>query len=59
MTCVVFAQSAARSKERKLRYIAELQEKVANLQNEVNSMTHQLRGLCDDTATLGMLSCHR
>lgn len=35
-------QSAARSKERKMRYIAELERKVQTLQNEATSLSAQL-----------------
>lgn len=35
-------QSAARSKERKMRYIAELERKVQTLQTEATSLSAQL-----------------
>ena len=35
-------QSAARSKERKLRYISELEHKVQTLQNEATALSAQL-----------------
>ncbi|XP_019448266.1 PREDICTED: probable transcription factor PosF21 isoform X2 [Lupinus angustifolius] len=42
-------QSAARSKERKMRYIAELERKVQTLQTEATSMSAQLTLLQRDT----------
>ncbi|KAL8140349.1 hypothetical protein V2J09_006370 [Rumex salicifolius] len=42
-------QSAARSKERKMRYIAELERKVQNLQTEATTMSAQLSLLRRDT----------
>lgn len=35
-------QSAARSKERKMRYISELEHKVQTLQNEATTLSAQL-----------------
>lgn len=43
-------QSAARSKERKMRYIAELERKVQTLQTEATSLSAQL--------TLLQVDCH-
>ncbi|KAG4156701.1 hypothetical protein ERO13_D02G012500v2 [Gossypium hirsutum] len=45
-------QSAARSKERKMRYIAELERKVQTLQTEATSLSAQLSLLQRDTGTL-------
>ncbi|TYI38254.1 hypothetical protein ES332_A02G013000v1 [Gossypium tomentosum] len=45
-------QSAARSKERKMRYIAELERKVQTLQTEATSLNAQLSLLQRDTGTL-------
>ncbi|KAL9268181.1 putative transcription factor PosF21 [Drosera capensis] len=45
-------QSAARSKERKMRYIAELERKVQSLQTEATSLSAQLSVLQRDTNTL-------
>ncbi|XP_051133141.1 probable transcription factor PosF21 [Andrographis paniculata] len=45
-------QSAARSKERKMRYIAELERKVQTLQTEATSLSAQLTLLQRDTNTL-------
>ncbi|KAB2622898.1 transcription factor PosF21 [Pyrus ussuriensis x Pyrus communis] len=42
-------QSAARSKERKMRYIAELEQKVQTLQTEATSLSAQLTLLQRDT----------
>uniref|UniRef100_A0A7N0TLD9 BZIP domain-containing protein n=1 Tax=Kalanchoe fedtschenkoi TaxID=63787 RepID=A0A7N0TLD9_KALFE len=42
-------QSAARSKERKMRYIAELERKIQTLQTEATSLTAQLNLLQRDT----------
>ncbi|CAD6201724.1 unnamed protein product [Miscanthus lutarioriparius] len=43
-------QSAARSKERKMRYIAELEQKVQILQTEATTLSAQLRLLQRDSA---------
>ncbi|KAL1811133.1 hypothetical protein ACET3Z_021198 [Daucus carota] len=45
-------QSAARSKERKLRYISELEHKVQTLQNEATALSAQLTLLQRDSAGL-------
>ncbi|EES12438.1 transcription factor RF2a [Sorghum bicolor] len=45
-------QSAARSKERKMRYIAELERKVQNLQSEATTLSAQLAMLQRDTTGL-------
>ncbi|XP_061344749.1 probable transcription factor PosF21 [Gastrolobium bilobum] len=45
-------QSAARSKERKMRYIAELERKVQTLQTEATSLSAQLTLLQRDTSGL-------
>lgn len=45
-------QSAARSKERKMRYIAELERKVQTLQTEATSLSAQLTLLQRDTTGL-------
>ncbi|GAB2265648.1 Probable transcription factor PosF21 [Dionaea muscipula] len=45
-------QSAARSKERKMRYIAELERKVQTLQTEATSLSAQLTLLQRDTNSL-------
>ncbi|KVI08157.1 Basic-leucine zipper domain-containing protein [Cynara cardunculus var. scolymus] len=45
-------QSAARSKERKMRYIAELERKVQTLQTEATSLSAQLILLQRDTSCL-------
>lgn len=45
-------QSAARSKERKLRYIAELEHKVQTLQTEATTLSAQLTHLQRDSAGL-------
>ncbi|KAI3994637.1 hypothetical protein MKX01_027527 [Papaver californicum] len=45
-------QSAARSKERKMRYISELERKVQSLQLETTTMTTQLALLQRDTSGL-------
>lgn len=45
-------QSAARSKERKMRYIAELEHKVQTLQTEATSLSAQLTMLQRDSAGL-------
>ncbi|XAR54536.1 hypothetical protein NMG60_11029710 [Bertholletia excelsa] len=45
-------QSAARSKERKMRYIAELERKVQTLQTEATSLSAQLTLLQRDTGGL-------
>ncbi|RZC47684.1 hypothetical protein C5167_040621 [Papaver somniferum] len=45
-------QSAARSKERKMRYISELERKVQSLQSETTTMTTQLALLQRDTSGL-------
>ncbi|XP_030461041.1 probable transcription factor PosF21 [Syzygium oleosum] len=45
-------QSAARSKERKLRYIAELERKVQTLQTQATSLSSQLTLLQRDTTGL-------
>ncbi|KAL2469309.1 Basic-leucine zipper (bZIP) transcription factor family protein [Forsythia ovata] len=45
-------QSAARSKERKMRYIAELEHKVQTLQNEATTLSAQLTLLQRDSAGL-------
>ncbi|CAM8991430.1 unnamed protein product [Rhodiola kirilowii] len=45
-------QSAARSKERKMRYIAELERKVQALQTDATSMSAQLALLQRDTISL-------
>ncbi|CAH1436164.1 unnamed protein product [Lactuca virosa] len=45
-------QSAARSKERKMRYIAELERKVQTLQTEATSLSAQLTLLQRDTSCL-------
>ncbi|KAI8018098.1 Transcription factor RF2a [Camellia lanceoleosa] len=49
--CQIWAnrQSAARSKERKMRYIAELERKVQTLQTEATSLSAQLTLLQRDT----------
>ncbi|KAL5675640.1 hypothetical protein ACJX0J_011771, partial [Zea mays] len=47
-------QSAARSKERKMRYIAELERKVQTLQLEATTLSAQLAMLQRDTT--GMTS---
>lgn len=43
-------QSAARSKERKMQYVAELEQKVHTLQSEVTSLSAQLTLLQGDSA---------
>ncbi|KVH87863.1 probable transcription factor PosF21 [Cynara cardunculus var. scolymus] len=45
-------QSAARSKERKMRYIAELERKVQSLQTEATSLSAQLTLMQRDTSGL-------
>ncbi|KAJ0467421.1 putative transcription factor bZIP family [Helianthus debilis subsp. tardiflorus] len=45
-------QSAARSKERKMRYIAELERKVQTLQTEATSLSAQLTLLQRDTSCM-------
>ncbi|EHA8589921.1 putative transcription factor PosF21 [Cocos nucifera] len=45
-------QSAARSKERKMRYIAELERKVQTLQTEATTLSAQLTMLQSDTTGL-------
>ncbi|MCO5559448.1 hypothetical protein L7F22_013048 [Adiantum nelumboides] len=45
-------QSAARSKERKMKYIAELEQKVQKLQTEATSLSAQLAALQRDTSGL-------
>lgn len=45
-------QSAARSKERKLRYISELERKVQSLQTEATTLSAQLTLLQKDTTSL-------
>ncbi|KAI3868171.1 hypothetical protein MKW92_017004 [Papaver armeniacum] len=45
-------QSAARSKERKMRYISELERKLQSLQSETTTMTTQLALLQRDTSGL-------
>ncbi|CAN6240000.1 unnamed protein product [Urochloa humidicola] len=45
-------QSAARSKERKMRYIAELERKVQTLQSEATTLSAQLAMLQRDTSGL-------
>ncbi|CAA6667735.1 unnamed protein product [Spirodela intermedia] len=45
-------QSAARSKERKMRYIAELERKVQTLQTEATTLSAQLTMLQRDTSSL-------
>lgn len=45
-------QSAARSKERKMRYISELEHKVQTLQNEATTLSAQLTLLQRDSAGL-------
>ncbi|XP_068665298.1 probable transcription factor PosF21 [Aristolochia californica] len=45
-------QSAARSKERKMRYISELERKVQTLQNEATTLSAQLTMLQRDTTEL-------
>ncbi|KAF8703575.1 hypothetical protein HU200_032390 [Digitaria exilis] len=45
-------QSAARSKERKMRYIAELERKVQSLQSEATTLSAQLAMLQRDTTGL-------
>ncbi|XP_022896074.1 transcription factor RF2a-like isoform X1 [Olea europaea var. sylvestris] len=45
-------QSAARSKERKMRYIAELEQKVQTLQTEATTLSAQLTVLQRDSAGL-------
>ncbi|WVZ86250.1 hypothetical protein U9M48_033062 [Paspalum notatum var. saurae] len=45
-------QSAARSKERKMRYIAELERKVQSLQSEATTLSAQLSMLQRDTTGL-------
>lgn len=45
-------QSAARSKERKLKYIAELEQKVQKLQTEATSLSAQVSALQRDTTGL-------
>ncbi|CAI9786395.1 unnamed protein product [Fraxinus pennsylvanica] len=45
-------QSAARSKERKMRYIAELEHKVQTLQTEATTLSAQLTSLQRDSAGL-------
>ncbi|KAJ0236082.1 BZIP domain-containing protein [Hirschfeldia incana] len=47
-------QSAARSKERKMRYIAELERKVQTLQTEATTLSAQLTLLQRDTNGLGV-----
>lgn len=47
-------QSAARSKERKMRYIAELERKVQTLQTEATSLSNQLAILQRDTTGLSI-----
>jgi hypothetical protein len=47
-------QSAARSKERKMRYIAELERKVQTLQTEATSLSTQLNLLQRDTGSLNL-----
>ncbi|XP_023645254.1 probable transcription factor PosF21 [Capsella rubella] len=47
-------QSAARSKERKMRYIAELERKVQTLQSEATSLSAQLTLLQRDTNGLSV-----
>lgn len=46
-------QSAARSKVRKLRYIAELDSKSACLHQQANEMSAELRALQEGTSRLG------
>lgn len=46
-------QSAARSKERKMRYISELERKVQTLQTEATTLSAQLTLLQRDSAGLG------
>ena len=46
-------QSAARSKERKLAYIGELEAQVSSLTMQLTSASMQLRSLQQDTASLG------
>ena len=46
-------QSAARSKERKLRYIAELEAKVAGLQMEATEIDKEIALLQQDMGLLG------
>eukprot|EP00245_Coleochaete_scutata_P016048 TRINITY_DN735_c0_g2_i1.p1 TRINITY_DN735_c0_g2~~TRINITY_DN735_c0_g2_i1.p1 ORF type:complete len:436 (-),score=74.22 TRINITY_DN735_c0_g2_i1:685-1992(-) len=46
-------QSAARSKERKMRYITELERKVQSLQTEATTLSAQLTMLQRDTSGLG------
>ena len=48
-------QSAARSKERKMRYIAELERKVQTLQTEATSLSTQLTLLQVDCVIIVML----
>ena len=50
-----FLQSAARSKVRKLRYIAELDSKSSSLHQQVNEMTAEMRALQEGTSRLGKL----
>lgn len=45
-------QSAARSKERKMRYIAELERKVQTLQTEATTLSAQLTLMQNDTTVL-------
>lgn len=45
-------QSAARSKVRKLRYIAELESKSAALQDEATRLHEELQKLQEDTVVL-------
>eukprot|EP00250_Pteridium_aquilinum_P017953 c23860_g1_i1 orf=330-1703(+) len=47
-------QSAARSKERKMRYIAELERKVQTLQTEATTLSAQLTMLQRDTSGLSV-----
>ena len=46
-------QSAARSKVRKLRYIAELDTKSASLHQQAAEMAAELRALQEGTSRLG------
>lgn len=53
-------QSAARSKERKMRYIAELERKVQTLQTEATSLSAQLTLLqvnCIGSRNVIIMSC--
>mmetsp|Transcript_17454 Transcript_17454/g.24115 ORF Transcript_17454/g.24115 Transcript_17454/m.24115 type:complete len:230 (+) Transcript_17454:201-890(+) len=45
-------QSAARSKERKMRYITELERRVSLLQSEANTLTNQYQGIESETFAL-------